>query len=236
MIRCLHGFLGTGDDWAPFSEAFRSASGMRVECPDLFAEPSNEPLADFAVRFTRPSGSVLIGYSMGGRIALRSLLRRPDAFRAAVIISAGLGIADPDERRRRIDSDASWARRFEVEPWPQLIAAWNEQSVFGGSALPMPREESARLNRDALAAALRSWSPGRDARLGSSDLQKVSCPVLWVAGERDSKYAAEARAAVLSLPRGAHWLAPGAGHRVPWEAPDTFRERVSNFLADALSR
>lgn len=189
VIRTLSGFLGLPSDW------------------DFLPWP-HSPL----------EGDVLLGYSMGGRLALRLL--ESQRFRAAVIVSAGLNA--PDEQRRLRDEE--WARRFETEEWDSLMRDWNAQPVFGGHALD---RREADYDRRELARQLREYSP---AVLPPPRLDRIDTPVLWIAGERDAKYAGIARTAVRRLPSAELWICPDAGHRVPWEQPDAFIARLRAFL------
>jgi 2-succinyl-6-hydroxy-2,4-cyclohexadiene-1-carboxylate synthase len=161
---------------------------------------------------------VLVGYSMGGRLALDLLQRR--RFDAAVIISAGLNAPD-DARRAR---DEEWARRFESEQWSSLMNAWNAQEVFAGHVVERREED---FDRAELARHLREYSP---AVLPPPRLESIETPVLWAAGERDEKYVDIARAAVKRLPRAELFICPDAGHRVPWEQPERLVARLRTFL------
>lgn len=189
MIRTLSGFLGLPSDW------------------DFLPWP-HSPLG----------GDMLIGYSMGGRLALQAL--ETERLRKAVIVSAGLNAPD-DERRKR---DEEWARRFESEEWTSLMRAWNAQPVFGGHTLERREED---YDRAELARQLREYSP---AVLPSPRLERIETPVLWIAGERDAKYAEIGKQAVARLPNAELWICPGAGHRVPWEQTEAFVERLRAFL------
>ncbi|HEX6098896.1 MAG TPA: alpha/beta fold hydrolase [Thermoanaerobaculia bacterium] len=163
-------------------------------------------------------GDVLLGYSMGGRLALDLLQRR--RFDRAVIISAGLNA--PDEARKQRDEE--WARRFETEEWASLMRAWNAQEVFGGHVVERREED---FDRRELARQLREHSP---AVLRPPRLEVIETPVLWVAGERDTKYVDIARRAVARLPHAELWICPDAGHRVPWEQPDALVARILDFI------
>ncbi|HEX2833454.1 MAG TPA: alpha/beta fold hydrolase [Thermoanaerobaculia bacterium] len=189
LIRTLSGFLGLPSDW------------------DFLPWP-HSPHA----------GEVLLGYSMGGRLALQLLERQ--RFAKAIIVSAGLNA--PDEGRRV--RDEAWARRFEQDDWSAVIRDWNAQPVFGGHSLA--REER-DYDRGELARQLREWSP---AVLLPPRLEAIETPLLWIAGERDAKYVEIARAAVARLPRAELWICPGAGHRLPWEQPEAFVQRLRVFL------
>ncbi len=189
MIRTFSGFLGLPSDW------------------DFLPWPHS------------PSeGDVLLGYSMGGRLALQLLER--ERFTKAVIVSAGLNAPD-EERRAR---DERWARRFESEEWSTLMRDWNAQPVFGGHWLERVERD---YDRRELARQLREWSP---AVLPPPRLESIETPLLWIAGERDARYVEIARHAVARLPHAELWICPGAGHRVPWEQPELFVRRLRAFL------
>lgn len=214
VIRALHGFLGRGADWD-----FLRDAGFDVRAPSLF---SGDSLDD-----VQPSADdVLLGYSMGGRLALQLLRERPAA--KAIIVSAGLNIDDEQQRAARRLADEAWAQRFESEEWPSLMHDWNAQPLFGGHEVP--RLESA-FDRRALAVALRLWSPAALEPL-APHLRDIDTPILWIAGARDAKYVAEGRRAVEFLPRAELWICPDAAHRVPWEQPEQFIQRVREFLDD----
>jgi 2-succinyl-6-hydroxy-2,4-cyclohexadiene-1-carboxylate synthase len=189
MIRTLSGFLGLPTDW------------------DFLPWPHSPA-----------EGDVLLGYSMGGRLALRLLEQQ--RFTRAVIVSAGLNAPD-DERRVR---DEEWARRFESEEWSSLMRAWNAQPVFGGHALDRQERD---YDRAELARQLRECSP---AVLPPPRLETITTPILWIAGERDTKYVDVAHRAVARLPHAELWICPEAGHRVPWEQPEQFVRRLHQFI------
>lgn len=212
MIVCVHGFLGEGRDWD-----FLRQARFDIRTVDLFR---SHPLPLLAA-----AADAIVGYSMGGRLALQTLLSGA-TFSRAVIVSAGLGIEDARERVERRERDEIWARRFESDPWSQVVRDWNRQSLFEGR--DVVRNES-DFDRRALAAALREWSPAVLPPLAPR-LHEIEIPVLWVAGERDEKYAAEAKLAVDLLPSGELWICPGAGHRVIWDQPALFTDRLREFL------
>ena len=206
MITAIPGFLGHPRDWD-----FLRDAGLEVDA------------IDFSLATRIEAGELLLGYSMGGRLALEALARGA-RFERAVIVSAGLNLESRrDERRER---DEAWARRFESDPWDDVVRDWNAQPVFGG-------HEMRRLERDydraALARALRAFSPGVLEPLAPR-LARIDVPVLWIAGERDTAYVEVAHRAVGILPRAELWICPGAGHRVPWEQPEPFTRRLREFL------
>lgn len=233
MIWFLHGFLGRGRDWSALSEVLRGAR-LETVTPDLFGQPlttqSMSQWADeFVQRVIRTGGDdhALVGYSMGGRLALHALLAAPDVFRRAVIVSTGLGIEDSSARNERAAFDEQWARRFEHEEWSAVNNAWNSQEVFRDS-LAASRQES-DFNRAALALALRRWSPAASEPLAGR-LPSIRASVLWIVGERDAKYVEEGRRAVRLIPRAELMMMSGAGHRVMLDQPERFNCAVREFL------
>jgi 2-succinyl-6-hydroxy-2,4-cyclohexadiene-1-carboxylate synthase len=224
-LYCLHGFLGGPWDWD-----FLIAAGFNVAQRGSFfgAEASGvPPLAIFAdtLRDSISPDTVLLGYSMGGRLIAEALAlgARPSK---AVLVSTGLGIEGAEARSARRAADEVWARRFEDEPWESVLAAWSAQAVFGGHHVDRPET---RYSRSALAAALREWSPGLQEPLASR-LASVDVPTLWIAGARDTKYVAEAERGAALMPRGEVAILENAGHRVPWEAPEAFMATLRAFV------
>lgn len=201
VLTCLHGFLGLPRDWDFLRGDFEIAT------PPLDAIPTR--------------GDVLVGYSLGGRLALHALLAGA-TYQRAVIVSAR--VTAPDAKRRERDDE--WARRFESDDWPPLMRDWNTQPIFGGRAIA--REER-DFDRAALARALREWSPAAMPPL-IGRLHEIEIPVLWIAGAEDVIYVDEGRRAVEKLPRAALNVVDGAAHRVPWERPREFAALLKRFV------
>jgi len=199
VITCLHGFLGNPRDWD-----FLRDAGFDIATP---------PLDDIPDR-----GDILLGYSLGGRLALHALLAGAD-YKRAILVSTALGIEDDDARAARRASDEAWARRFESDDFESVMTDWNAQPVLAGPALGRTRD-------DYDPRALRDWSSGA-LPPAASRLHELTIPTLWIAGARDSKFVAEAHRAA-SLARDARLaIVENAGHRVPWEATSAFVNLLS---------
>ena len=239
MIWCLHGFLGRGADWDAFRPLLRELSGTEPQTPDLFAAPSSLTPDEWGREFAESVAEVdqapsIIGYSMGGRLALHAMLARPKLFKRAVLISTGLGFEDEERRAARRKADEAWAKRFESDPWDEVLSAWNAQDVFAGSP-PMEERVESLFNRNALASALRHWSPAAHGSLVDR-LPVIEGNVLMIAGARDAKYVREAERAAAALRNGDVWIVPPAGHRVPWERPESFKEALRSFFRQCRQR
>lgn len=221
MTTIIPGFLGTAEEWdfCPFPHTV----------VDLLTTPSPQSLAEWApilVSYEKDLPKILIGYSLGGRIALHALTAYPEHFTKAVIISAHTGLSSEEERKTRIKNDAAWAARFAAESWDSVMADWNAQPVFGGSE--KTRHEK-NYDRRHLSHALTSWSLGTQKDLLPS-LSGITTEILWITGAHDKKFTAIGDTACEALPNSRHWVCPHAGHRVPLENPDAFLSVVTDFL------
>ena len=194
VITCLHGFLGNPRDWD-----FLRDAGFAIETPPLDAIPNH--------------GDILLGYSLGGRLALHALLAGAN-YKRAILVSTGLGIEDESARAARRASDEAWAHRFESEDFDAVMRDWDAQPVLAGPALDRTRD-------DYDPRALREWSSGALPSVASR-LHELTIPTLWVAGARDTKYMAEAKRAASLAPNARVVIVDDAGHRVPWEQPIEF--------------
>lgn len=235
----LHGALGMAADWRAFAKRLAAGkTGSRAVDLWRFLESQPLPLADFGREFNadasaelfRGKGRVLLGYSLGGRLALHALLEKGHAWQAAVVVAAHPGLESATERDARRATDAAWATRAIAGNWHEFVTAWNTQPVFG-QAPPRDPQQAARLvtRRREIARSFVDWSLGAQQPLWER-LREITIPVLWVAGEHDAKFRSLAERAVAAMPRATLAIAPAAGHRVPWEAEEWLAGQVGAFL------
>ncbi len=236
---CLHGAVGMASDWRDLASRF-AKSGISTRAVDLWRFLEEGPLsltdfgralnADAGAEVFRATGRALLGYSMGGRLALHALLEKNNLWQAAVIVSAHPGLESEAERATRRSVDGSWATRSLTESWPAFLTAWNAQEIFKGSTQRDPAA-SAQLatRRREIAQSYVNWSLGAQEPLWDR-LSEISIPVLWIAGENDAKFLELAQRVVPLMPKAHLAIAPGSGHRVPWESSEWFAQTVTSFL------
>ena len=222
----LGGFLGRPDDWdGVLDSCWERLDWMR----DLPSAESEYWLGDLARRVgSATDADVLLGYSMGGRIALHILIQNPDRWRAAIIVSASPG-PKPGEDPARASRDEAWAERFRSEPWESVLADWNAQSVFAHDPPDRLSRTEDLYDRAQLAEVLTHCSVARQADLRDA-LRQLTVPVLWVAGERDTKYSALAAECAALNSQFSLAIVPEAGHRAPWGNPTAFTSAIDAFL------
>jgi 2-succinyl-6-hydroxy-2,4-cyclohexadiene-1-carboxylate synthase len=226
------GFMQRGDAWAPVAE--RVSERYPTACLD-FRSHSFEPRLGEIREATAP-GDALVGYSMGGRLALHAALREPERLAALAVVGAGAGLDDRTERAQRRERDEELAAWIERTPIEDIVAAWERQPIFATQPPELVESQRpGRLSHDPRLLALLLRSAGQAAlppiwdRLGDLDV-----PLLAVAGERDERYVSEARRLALLAPRAERRLVFGAGHAAHLEQPDAFAELLLEFLDEHL--
>lgn len=235
---CLHGAVGAASDWRGLAQAL-AGLGVSTRAVDLWRflecesvsmpEFGNRLNADAAGEIPRAVRRILIGYSMGGRLALHSLLEG-GPWDAAVIISANPGLRDPNEQAARRVADTVWATQALTLPWQDFIQKWNSQPILG-AAMRDSREDGKLIQRRReIARSFVDWSLGSQQPLWHR-LPEIRIPTLWIAGENDTKFRAIAEEAAALTDHFQLAIAPNAGHRVPWDSGGWLAERI-----DALQR
>lgn len=239
----LHGFTHTGASWDPvlaaLAERYRGPGPDtcdRVLAPDIRGHGSagdrrpvklDSVLDDLAA--LPPAEFTLVGYSMGGRIALHAALALNDRVRRLVLIGASPGLGDPAERAERRVADERLADEIERSTIEEFARRWAQTPVLAG----LPEDVAAAVHADrlrsepaGLARALRGLGTGALPPLWSR-LGEIAVPVALVAGERDQKFSRIASQMAERLPRAEVVVVPGAGHAVHLEAP----HRVAGLIA-----
>ena len=235
----LHGALGMATDWRGFAKRLaEEKTGSRAVDLWRFLEGQALPVADFGRELNEEAGSevfrgkgrALLGYSLGGRLTLHALLEKDHPWQAAVVVSAHPGLESAAERDSRRATDASWATKAIAGNWQEFVAAWDAQPVFGRSR-PRDPQLAVRLitRRREIARSFVDWSLGAQVPLWDR-LPEITIPVLWVVGENDPKFRELGERAVASMPSATLVIAPGAGHRVPWDAEEWLARQAGDFL------
>lgn len=183
---------------------------------------------------------VVVGYSMGGRVALAAACRRPQAFGGLVLESAGLGPADERERAAAAERDARSAAVLRRDGLTAFMNHWEQLPLFATQrelpAAARERLRAGRLANDAVSLACvfekagQHTMPDRKAVLGCLHaLAESGTPVLYVAGARDEKYRAFAQLLCDNDTCATH-LIENAGHNVHLEAPERYVCVLEGFL------
>lgn len=240
-IVCLHGFLGRGADWAALAPHL---DGACIVAPDLPGHGDATGVPRTATVFETAAASVvatldaagigrtaLVGYSMGGRLALYLTLAYPDRWTHLVLESASPGLPDSASRRERRSLDAERADALRAD-LRRFVEAWYDLPLFR----TLTRRQRERLaaeraagHPDALADALVGMSTGAQPDLWPR-LPSLAVPTTAMAGAEDVKFTDIAARMAARSPRIRALAIPGAGHNVHVERPDAWAAVVRAAL------
>ncbi len=231
----LHGFAGTRRGWDLVAERLDPARyrplalDLRGHGAARDARPISFDAVTADVLGAAPPGCTLVGYSLGGRVALHVALAAPDRVGRLVLVATTAGIEDEAERAARRTADAELAAFAEGATIEAFADRWVPQPLFADDppqAQAVARRDVLRNDPRALAAALRGLGAGTMAPLWDR-LGELRLPATVVAGARDAKFAALGRRLADALPQAELRVVPGAGHGLPREAPDAVAAAIA---------
>jgi 2-succinyl-6-hydroxy-2,4-cyclohexadiene-1-carboxylate synthase len=232
----LHGFTQGPRSWDALAR--RLAGRHEVVTPTLpghggagAVQGTFEEEAAALAEAVGPPPAVWVGYSMGGRLALRVALDRPDLVQRLVLLGGTAGLIDPAEREARRLVDETLASGLERKGLDRFLTGWLSQPLFKRLPPEAAGLEERRTNTvEGLASALRRLGTGAQEPLWDR-LADLRIPVLLMAGEYDSKFVSIAFRLAAAIGDGAGLsFVPGAGHAAHLERPDRFAAILERFL------
>ncbi|MRI34729.1 2-succinyl-6-hydroxy-2,4-cyclohexadiene-1-carboxylate synthase [Endozoicomonas sp. OPT23] len=241
----LHGFLGDCSDWSLLAEHLapeqylvaidlpghghsRTVPVVKENAFEVFSELLSATLLQLDIK-----EYVLVGYSLGGRLAMYHAHRFPEGIQKLVVESSHPGLED-SERAERLDNDLSWASQFRTEPLSDVLTSWYHQAVFADlnsrvRASLMKSRLANNTEGTMLADALEGYSLAKQPSLWNS-LGSAHHPIIYLHGDRDIKFQAIAHqlleaGCVLNIHNVSN-----AGHNIHREQPEV----MANVLREAL--
>ena len=247
-VTLLHGFTQSGRSW--HEVIGRMPEGFRWIVPDLRghgetqiwrgAACTMEACTDDLVKLWDVLGvdkTHIVGYSMGGRLALHIAARRPERLLSVVTVGAHAGLEESAREGRR-RGDEALAERIETDGVQAFVDYWGSLPLFAGLERRGPayvaeiRAERLRNHAAGLACSLRGMGAGVMEPVWD-DLALLSLPCTFVAGQLDHGYVASARRLAAATPNGRPEIVPRAGHSVHQERPEAFARVLAAHLAMA---
>ncbi len=247
-VLLLHGFLQSSVGWNEICAALAvrgivsEAADYTVGCadaadPEALCRAVDRSMDELLAR-SESERAVVVGYSQGGRIALSYASRHPERIAGLLLESAGLGPADEEERRRLEIRDLELARQLTEESLADFVDRWETLDMFATQRdLPEPvavAQRTDRLSCDPRVQAALIRDAGQHAMPLRDDnldlLRDLAVPVLYLAGEKDSRYAGLASEAAKA---GAITELLHCGHNTHLELPDQFCDSLLMLLETA---
>lgn len=245
----VHGLGGTALNWAFVApELARTRRVLVVDLPGhgrsdpLPAAPSLAPFADRVLALAEREGllpATLVGHSLGGAVAVRAAVRRPDAVRG-LVLAAAAGITSSTRVAERVLAFVGWVQPGRrISPYWRAVARSDtaKRAVFGHWFAADPP----RLDERAVEALLSEINLHADTDSAwraltrddpRVDLHHVRCPALLLWGAEDNQlpledafdYARRLRAPLRTI--------ADCGHLLIVERPEAVLDAIESFLAE----
>jgi 2-succinyl-6-hydroxy-2,4-cyclohexadiene-1-carboxylate synthase len=235
VVTCLHGFSQRGESWRELASLVPGE--LRWLMPDLEATTLDAAIAEILQLWRREAveRSHLLGYSAGGRLALRFAVRHPERLRTLTLIGAHAGF-EGASRLARLKADEALAERIERDGADWFADYWRSLPIFAGLARRRPdlqgSLDAARRAQDPqhLGAALRGL--GGAAGEPSWDLLSgIKVPTLVIAGAEDPPYVEHAHRLARLIPSSRAEIVPDSGHAAHLENPSIVAALVAAHLS-----
>jgi 2-succinyl-6-hydroxy-2,4-cyclohexadiene-1-carboxylate synthase len=242
VVTLLHGFTLGGESWddllTDMPEEWRwIAPDLRGHGDAPVADCTMDRCAADLVELWDVLGverSHVVGYSMGGRLALHVAVRLPERTRSLLTIGAHAGLegAAREDRRRR---DEELADRIESAGIETFMHYWESLPMFASIARRGPaflarlHEIRTRNTAEGLAASLRGMGAGAMQPLWD-ELASIRVPATFVAGDNDFPYIDWALRMADRVPDWRLRTVPDSGHAAQFEQPAA----TAQILADHL--
>jgi len=244
----LHGFTGSSTNWARHTAVLAShfclisidllGHGRTASPPDPARYRMEHAAADLIVLLDKLGieQAALLGYSMGGRLALYTAVYHPDRITRLILESASPGLDTETERAERQQRDEALADRIERDGIPAFVDFWETLRLWD-SQKKLPEETRLALRRQrlqndpiGLANSLRGMGTGIQPSLWPR-LSELTMPVLLLSGALDAKFVDMNRQMAAHMPTARLEIVPDAGHTIHLERPSLFANLVLSFMA-----
>jgi len=228
----IPGFMQRGDAWRPVAEL------LPERYPSRLLDHAEHSFEGRMAEIAGAGADFLVGYSLGGRLALRAALRSPEAYRGVVLVGATAGIEEGPMRVQRAEADEKLASWMEAMPIEDIVALWERQPLFADQAEALVEEQRpGRLSQDQRSLALLLRTAGQGVLDPVWDeLHSFELPLLAIAGARDDGYSAAAKRIASVAPNARAAIVAEAGHAPQLQQPDEVARLITEFLEQAAPR
>lgn len=238
---CLHGFMGSKSDWDFLNGELDDVNIHSLDLPGHGLSNSVINKSDFFQELETYLNSiegkkVLLGYSLGGRLALEfSKIYKLDGL---ILESAHFGLKNESEKHKRLEEDKKLAKKLssiKTEPeFSKYLDAWYELELFGDlkthSSYPELFKRRLSNSPTKLADALLAFSPSIQNST-VSDIENLKIPWAYLAGSKDERYAKQAKELVGQNQKNIH-IIKDCSHNIHVENTDTYMTIINSYLVE----
>jgi 2-succinyl-6-hydroxy-2,4-cyclohexadiene-1-carboxylate synthase len=245
VVLLLHGFMGNSNDFdnviGDISDRFcfltldlpGHGATKVIGSEEYYTMPQTALGLVELIQKERIDRCYLIGYSMGGRLALYLTINFPNYFTKVILESTSPGLKNREQCQQRIDRDEELAAELTTKDLAVFLQKWYENPLFD-SFREHPGFTKAikqRLNNNPveLAKSLRNMSLGLQPSLWHK-LDHNKIPLLLLAGELDKKFIAINRKINNLCPHSQLNIIDRAGHNIHFEQPQQYARIIRSFF------
>lgn len=242
----LHGFTGSSKSWLDVLAHFPSYNHISIDILGHGKTESPEESSRYEMKnVIKDIMTILdklnvdhinmIGYSMGGRLALSIAASYPERIKRLILESSSPGLDDPEQRANRKKTDVQLAADITRHGIVEFVNKWENISLFQSQKrLPTEKQERIRQQRlknspVGLANSLIGMGTGTQPSLWG-ELSQLSIPVLLLCGEWDEKFCDIAIKMNNLLQNSVIKQISLSGHAIHVEQPQFFGKIVNEFL------
>ncbi|KUO59873.1 MAG: 2-succinyl-6-hydroxy-2,4-cyclohexadiene-1-carboxylate synthase [Gracilibacter sp. BRH_c7a] len=183
----------------------------------------------------------LLGYSLGGRIALAYSLAYPREIEMLILESASYGECGLIKRFKRRKDDSKLAKNIRQNGIEWFNLYWSGLRIFA-TQTQLPRGVTGQIRKrrlandpQALANTLCGSGQGKFPCL-KNQISKLTMPVLYINGEYDTKYEQVGLEFKKLNSNIKHEIIKGVGHNTHIEDSQAFNEVLKKFLVTNFER
>ncbi|MBD7935421.1 MULTISPECIES: 2-succinyl-6-hydroxy-2,4-cyclohexadiene-1-carboxylate synthase [Cytobacillus] len=247
-IMALHGFTGYGNSWRFYSEEI---SDRTIIAPDIIGHGQSDSPEDISHYQIEEQAAMLahlidimklnkvdvVGYSMGGRLAITFALLFPEKVHRLILESTTPGIDSSEDRALRIKNDMKICQMIKDKEIEGFVNYWENIPLFASQKRltarkrEQVRRQRLRNNPQGLINSLIGMGTGAQPSWWTA-IAELQMPVLILTGSIDQKFCMIGEEMSKRIQHATHHTIEESGHTVHLEKPLQYVAEIEKFLLE----